>query len=105
MGEVISHGLCLGPTPRDSLYTQTMASPHHHGGPPLVEKMDPLSPPQPQSMSEENIHVELTHEPLSITGTLNRVRSPKAGALVLFAGLNPCYTRFHFFSKILISGL
>lgn len=66
-----------------------MASPHHHHGPPAVEKMDPSSLPPPQSMSEENIHVELTHEPLSITGTLDRVRSPKAGALVLFAGLNP----------------
>lgn len=76
-----------------------MVSPHHHGDPPPVEKMDLSSTPQSQSLSEENIHVELTHEPLSITGTLNRVRSPKAGALVLFAGLNPCYARFHFFSK------
>lgn len=67
-----------------------MASPHHHHGPPpAVEKMDSSSLPPPQSMSEENIHVELTHEPLSITGTLDRVRSPKAGALVLFAGLLP----------------
>lgn len=68
-----------------------MASPHHHHhhhhhAAPAV---DPSSLPPPQSMSEENIHVELTHEPLSITGTLDRVRSPKAGALVLFAGLNP----------------
>lgn len=32
------------------------------------------------------IHVSLTREPLNITSTMDRVRSPKAGAIVLFAG-------------------
>lgn len=65
-----------------------MATPHHHGGPPLAEKIDPSPPPPPQLVSVDNVHVELTYEPLNITATLDRVRSPKAGALVLFAGLN-----------------
>ncbi|PUU76437.1 Molybdopterin biosynthesis MoaE [Tuber borchii] len=37
-------------------------------------------------LSRENIHVELTSAPLCITKVMNRIRSPKAGALVLFAG-------------------
>ncbi|RPB01015.1 Molybdopterin biosynthesis MoaE, partial [Choiromyces venosus 120613-1] len=37
-------------------------------------------------LSKENIHVELTNDPLSITQVMDRIRSPKAGALVLFAG-------------------
>ncbi|KAA8910466.1 Molybdopterin biosynthesis MoaE [Sphaerosporella brunnea] len=36
--------------------------------------------------AEKNIHVSLTHEPLQLTSTVDRVRSPKAGAIVLFAG-------------------
>ncbi|CUS13062.1 unnamed protein product [Tuber aestivum] len=42
--------------------------------------------PQTESLSRENIHVELTSAPLSIAQVMDRVRSPKAGALVLFAG-------------------
>ncbi|KAG0136007.1 Molybdopterin biosynthesis MoaE [Tuber indicum] len=42
--------------------------------------------PHPEFLTKENIHVELTSAPLSITQVMDRVRSPKAGALVLFAG-------------------
>jgi hypothetical protein len=37
-----------------------------------------------------NIHVALTYEPLDAASHMARVRSPKAGAVVLFAG-----TLFH----------
>ncbi|KAI9858286.1 MAG: Molybdopterin synthase catalytic subunit [Trichoglossum hirsutum] len=41
----------------------------------------------PQILREgENIYVELTHDRLDIQTTINRVKSPKAGAIVLFAG-------------------
>lgn len=53
-------------------------------------------PPQQQQqqqqqdfLSRENIHVELTSAPLCITKVMDRIRSPKAGALVLFAGIIP----------------
>lgn len=62
--------------------------------------MGPLPLLPSQSISEEHIHVELTYEPLSITGTLNRVRSPKAGALVLFAGLESLTLLVFFFSRL-----
>ncbi|KAH8152913.1 uncharacterized protein LAJ45_03139 [Morchella importuna] len=68
-----------------------MTSPTHHGGPPdLIPETA-----QSQSLSEAGIHVELTHSTLDITATLARVRSPKAGALILFAGT----TRDNFDSK------
>lgn len=37
-------------------------------------------------LEEENIHVELTYSHLDVTSIINRVKSPKAGAIVLFAG-------------------
>jgi len=37
-------------------------------------------------LSEENLHVELTGNPLDVLSIMNRVRSPKAGAIVFFAG-------------------
>lgn len=37
-------------------------------------------------LSEPGIHVSLTHSVLSTTVTMDRVRSPEAGAIVLFAG-------------------
>ncbi|KAI9767358.1 MAG: Molybdopterin synthase catalytic subunit [Geoglossum simile] len=41
----------------------------------------------PQILKEgEYVHVELTHDPLDIQTAVNRVKSPKAGAIVLFAG-------------------
>ncbi len=39
-----------------------------------------------QSWSEANIFVSLTQEPLDANMALSRVKSPKAGAVVLFAG-------------------
>ncbi|KAK5124331.1 hypothetical protein LTR08_005952 [Meristemomyces frigidus] len=39
-----------------------------------------------QSLTEPAIHVSLTYSPLDATATLARVKSPKAGAVVLFAG-------------------
>ena len=51
----------------------------------------------PSFLEEENIHVELTPEPLSVTQIMNRVKSPKAGAVVLFAGIHcqPPFFRLH----------
>jgi hypothetical protein len=46
-------------------------------------------PPSKTILSEENIHVELTFEQLDVIGIMNRVKSPKAGAIVLFAGDYP----------------
>ena len=37
-------------------------------------------------LTEPGIHVGLTHSTLSATVTMDRVRSPEAGAIVLFAG-------------------
>jgi len=51
----------------------------------------PQQQQQPGSLSRENIHVELTNAPLSITEVMNKIRSPKAGALVLFAGIPPSF--------------
>lgn len=39
-----------------------------------------------KSLQEPNIHVSLTHEPLDAMKSISRVKSPKAGAVVLFAG-------------------
>lgn len=41
---------------------------------------------QPKYLSDENIHVELTEDPLDVLSIMDRVRSPKAGAIVFFAG-------------------
>ena len=38
------------------------------------------------SSHDEGVHVSLTTEPLNIMTVVNDVRSPKAGATVLFAG-------------------
>lgn len=40
----------------------------------------------PQSVVRDNAHVELTYSPLDVNDILNRVRSPHAGANVLFLG-------------------
>ena len=39
-----------------------------------------------QALSEDSIHVSLTYAPLDSSAALARVKSPKAGAVVLFAG-------------------
>ncbi|RPA87132.1 Molybdopterin biosynthesis MoaE [Ascobolus immersus RN42] len=62
------------------------------GAPPLS---DPANPPPPQFIHEDPIYVGLTHAPLDIPGTIDKVRTPKAGAIVMFAGT----TRDNFNSK------
>ena len=43
-----------------------------------------------QELQEDNCYVALTHDHLDYTSMVDRVRSPKAGAIVLFAGkVNP----------------
>ena len=39
-----------------------------------------------QSLSEPDIYVSLTYDPLDASAAMARVKSPKAGAVVLFAG-------------------
>ena len=36
---------------------------------------------------DDGIHVELTYDPLDAVSAMARVKSPKAGAVVLFAGM------------------
>ncbi|KAJ4386487.1 hypothetical protein N0V93_009384 [Gnomoniopsis smithogilvyi] len=45
-----------------------------------------MASPSPASRSEPGIHVSLTHETLNPIATMAHVRSPSAGAIVLFAG-------------------
>jgi len=40
----------------------------------------------PQQLVGEGVSVSLTHSPLNVLSTMTSVRSPKAGAIVLFAG-------------------
>lgn len=49
------------------------------------------TPESPIAEEDPQIFVSLTHDPLSITALVDRVRSPKAGAIVLFAG-EPVHT-------------
>jgi hypothetical protein len=37
-------------------------------------------------LNDEAVHVELTYDHLDAVSIMNQVRSPKAGAIVLFAG-------------------
>jgi molybdopterin synthase catalytic subunit len=39
-----------------------------------------------KELQEGNCYVALTHDQLDSTSMINRVRSPKAGAILLFAG-------------------
>ncbi len=41
---------------------------------------------EPQQLVGEGVSVSLTHSPLNVLSTMAFVRSPKAGAIVLFAG-------------------
>jgi len=41
---------------------------------------------KPQQLVDEGVSVSLTHSPLNVLSTMAFVRSPKAGAIVLFAG-------------------
>lgn len=42
---------------------------------------------KPMSLDDDGIRVELTEKHLDVMSTMNRVRSPKAGAIVFFAGV------------------
>jgi molybdopterin synthase catalytic subunit len=42
-----------------------------------------------EERSEGNCYVALTNDHLDVLDIMNRVRSPKAGAIVLFAGIYP----------------
>lgn len=44
-----------------------------------------------RELFENDCYVALTHEHLDAKVMIDKVRSPKAGAIVLFAG-NKCYT-------------
>lgn len=45
-----------------------------------------MAKPPPAILSEPNLHVSITYQPLEPLLTLSHVRSPSAGAIVLFAG-------------------
>lgn len=40
-----------------------------------------------KTLSEDNVHVSLTYDPLDATKHMEKVKNPKAGAVVLFAGM------------------
>ena len=44
---------------------------------------------------EDGVCVRLTHDPLDIAAIVNDVRSPKAGAIVFFAGLDWTQSQRH----------
>lgn len=44
---------------------------------------------EPARLASDGVSVELTHNPLDILKITKDVKSPKAGAIVLFAGPNP----------------
>jgi hypothetical protein len=39
-----------------------------------------------QALNEQNVYVSLTYDELNAKTTMDRVKSPKAGAVVLFSG-------------------
>jgi hypothetical protein len=39
-----------------------------------------------QALDEQNVYVSLTYDELNAKTTMDRVKSPKAGAVVLFSG-------------------
>lgn len=54
--------------------------------PPTTTTTDPSFPGEQSRQDEEHVHVSLTHAPLDASAQLSLVKSPKAGAVVLFAG-------------------
>ncbi|KAH7057398.1 Molybdopterin biosynthesis MoaE, partial [Macrophomina phaseolina] len=46
----------------------------------------PETSSEPMLREEDGIHVELTYDHLDVVSVMQRVKSPKAGAVVLFAG-------------------
>lgn len=48
-----------------------------------------------KSLSEPDVYVSLTYDELNAKSIMDRVKSPKAGAVVLFAGKKPRTTKCH----------
>lgn len=44
-----------------------------------------------KSLSEQDVYVSLTYDELNAKHMMDRVKSPKAGAVVLFAGMATLY--------------
>lgn len=44
-----------------------------------------------KSLSEQDVYVSLTYDELNAKSMMDRVKSPKAGAVVLFAGMTSLY--------------
>jgi len=53
----------------------------------MAESAANLAPEEPVVEKDEGIYIELTHATLDALALMNFVRSPKAGAIVLFAGI------------------
>ncbi|PGH14344.1 molybdopterin synthase catalytic subunit [Polytolypa hystricis UAMH7299] len=53
---------------------------------PLPSHLDPSNYPQTTYLPSSNIHIELTYSPLTPQTNLSQIRSPHAGANVLFLG-------------------
>lgn len=47
------------------------------------------NPQETTVLTDEGCYVALTDEPLNIQAITDRVRSPQAGAIVIFAGTTP----------------
>ena len=45
-----------------------------------------------KSLEEQDVFVSLTYDPLDAQKQVNRVKSAKAGAVVLFAGKDQCFS-------------
>ena len=50
-----------------------------------------------KALSEPKIYVSLTYDPLDTTAQMARVKSPKAGAVVLFAGMLDAFHSQHLY--------
>lgn len=48
-----------------------------------------------KSLSEQDVYVSLTYDELDAKYTMDRVKSPKAGAVVLFSGRSAYFSSFH----------
>jgi hypothetical protein len=68
---------------RDSLYCSDLEIFHFSFKLPMAEAEKIMS------LDGDCVHVELTEQHLDVMSVMNRVRSPKAGAIVIFAGVIP----------------
>ena len=50
---------------------------------------------KPFVIAKDNAHVELTHDTLDPVYIMNKVKSPQAGAIVLFAGMSYFFLVYH----------